>query len=412
MSVALSTVSIPVPTCPANAAVMVVVPGATPVAIPALLDPLATVAIDAAEEVQLAAEVKSCVSPLANVPVALNPMLMPTGSVALAGVTWIEVNEPDSTTRLAVAVIVPECTVMLAVPPDCPVAIPPWLTVATWLLEVDQVTYGLRGSLEPSVKVPIALNWTADPGAIKALEGCNASALSVAGSMVSGTVPVAVAPFAENVALMLVFPALTPTAVPKLPSVDPTVAMFGLLESQPTLAVISAVEESSNTPVAVKCACPPIGIVAVDGVIEIETILPLVTVKVVEPTTEPTVAVTLAIPCATLKAAPVPAVMPKTEVFEDAQVPNWVMLRVLPSLNWPMAAKNTFTPGATLLSAGWIDMDSKFAALTERVVLTLTVSKEPEIVVVPTFLPVASPLTVIDATELAEELQVVTPVTS
>ena len=72
VSVAVSTVSVAVPTCPANAAEMIVFPAATPVAKPGPLEAVLTVATDEAEEVQVAANVRSCVSPLANVPVALN----------------------------------------------------------------------------------------------------------------------------------------------------------------------------------------------------------------------------------------------------------------------------------------------------------------------------------------------------
>jgi hypothetical protein len=70
--VALLTVRVAVPTCPANPAEIVVLPGATPVATPALVCALLIVAMDETEDVQVAAEVKSCVSPLANVPIARN----------------------------------------------------------------------------------------------------------------------------------------------------------------------------------------------------------------------------------------------------------------------------------------------------------------------------------------------------
>lgn len=66
------TVSVAVPTCPAKAAEIVVVPGWIPVATPALLIPLLIVAIDEDDDVQVTADVKSCLSPLANVPIALN----------------------------------------------------------------------------------------------------------------------------------------------------------------------------------------------------------------------------------------------------------------------------------------------------------------------------------------------------
>lgn len=110
------------------------------------------------------------------------------------------------------------------------------------------------------------------------LAGCSESEVSVPESTISGADPVALAPLAVNVALMVAFPALTPTALPKLPDELPTVATAVLFELHDELGVRSAVEESSKTPVAVKCTWPPIGMVGVAGVIEMETILAFVTV--------------------------------------------------------------------------------------------------------------------------------------
>lgn len=82
-----------------------------------------------------------------------------------------------------------------------------------------------------------------------------------------------------------------------------------------------------------------------------------------------------------------------------------------PSLNVPVAVKKTLIPVAPLLLLGWIAIDTKFAELTVSVVFPLTDSNDAEMVVVPTFLPVASPLTVIEATEFADEDQETTSLT-
>jgi len=58
-NVAFVTVRFVVALIPAKAAVIVVLPMATPVATPPLLDALLTVATDGADEVQVAAEVRS-----------------------------------------------------------------------------------------------------------------------------------------------------------------------------------------------------------------------------------------------------------------------------------------------------------------------------------------------------------------
>jgi hypothetical protein len=217
---------------------------------------------------------------------------------------------------------------------------------------------------------------------------------------------------AVSVALIVAFPALTPAALPKLPEELPTVATAVLFELHDELGVRSAVEESSNTPVAVKCTWPPIGMVGVAGVIEMETILAFVTVKFVEPTTPPRVAVIVTVPGARVEPAPVFAPTVATEVFDDVHVTCCVMLRVPPSLNLPVAVKKTFMPAALLLLAGEIEIESRFAAFTVSEVLALTDSNDTEMVVVPTFFAVTSPLTVMNATEVAEELQELTFVTS
>src|SRR6266404_1799370 len=98
------------------------------------------VAIEDEDEVHVAAAVRSCVSPLANVPVAVNCRSMVAGTVQLCGVTWMEVKAADSTTRLAVALTDPDCALMVVTPADCPAATPAVLTVATLLLDEDQVT--------------------------------------------------------------------------------------------------------------------------------------------------------------------------------------------------------------------------------------------------------------------------------
>jgi hypothetical protein len=228
----------------------------------------------------------------------------------------------------------------------------------------------------------------------------------------SGADPVALAPLAVNVALMVAFPALTPTALPKLPEELPTVATPVLFELHAELGVKSAVEESSKTPVAVKCIWPPVGMVGVAGVIEIETILAFVTVTLVEPATGPRVAVIVTVPGVRVEPAPVFAPTVTIAVFDDVHVTCCVILRVPPSLNWPVAVKKTFTPAAALLLAGEIEIDSKFAAFTVREVFALADSKETEMVVVPTFFAVASPLIVMKATEVFEELHDATLVTS
>lgn len=112
LSVAFVTCSVVVPTVvappgAANRAVIVELPGATPVASPFVPPALLTVATEAAEDVQLTAEVRSWVllgSP-PNIPIADKLVDIDSGTVGFDGSTDIEVKAADSTTMLAVPLI-------------------------------------------------------------------------------------------------------------------------------------------------------------------------------------------------------------------------------------------------------------------------------------------------------------------
>jgi hypothetical protein len=110
-----------------EAAVIVAVPCAKPVATPLLF----TVAIEAAEELHCAVLVRFWVVPSLYFPVAVNCWLLPEATDAEAGVTETEVRIPAVTVNVAEPPMVPDLAVMEAVPFATPVAKPPALTVAT-----------------------------------------------------------------------------------------------------------------------------------------------------------------------------------------------------------------------------------------------------------------------------------------
>lgn len=141
-------------------------PGCTPVASPKVLAALLMVANAGCEEVQFTKLVRFWVSPFAKVPVAANGNQNPTGTLLLAGVTWIELSCADSTSALAVPMMDPSCAVIVTVPADWPITKPFGLTVATLLLEEVQVHSGLIHCLVPSLKVPYAAMPAEEPGAI------------------------------------------------------------------------------------------------------------------------------------------------------------------------------------------------------------------------------------------------------
>jgi hypothetical protein len=151
--------------------------------------------------------------------------------------------------------------------------------------------------------------------------------------------------------------------------------------------------------------------VAAEGVIAIETMVALVTVNGTELVNDHRVDVRVIEPGAKPTRRPVLGLTWATEGSEQDQVTRLVILRVLPSLNIPVATRRVFVPCAVLPFAGVIEIELRFAALTLRGVLPVTDPRVAEIVVLPMFRAVARPLAVIEATEPAEECQVATPVT-
>jgi len=192
--VAFVTVRAAVPTCPAKTAEIIVLPGCTPVADPAVLCALLMVAIDDFEDVQVTKPVRSCLSPLLNVPVALNWVRMVIGTCAFAGETCIEVSAADSTRIFAVPLIDPCRAVTVTTPPDCPVTKPVVFKVAMLLSDVDHATDGLILTVLPSLKVPVAVSCTPDAGARSAEEGVIAIETRVAEVTVIGAMPVLLTP--------------------------------------------------------------------------------------------------------------------------------------------------------------------------------------------------------------------------
>src|SRR5947209_12984243 len=141
---------------------------------------------------------------------------------------------------------------------------------------------------------------------------------------------------------------------------------------------------------------------ALAGVMTMDAIVALLTVNQVLAETLPKVAVTLIIPGNTPEATPLPDTLAMV-ISDEFQLARKVTSRVLPSLKVPVAFSCARVPCAMLLSAGVIAIELRLAAFTLRVVLALSPVKFPWMVVDPTPLPVAKPLTVIDATPVTEE---------
>lgn len=173
------------------------------------------VATDAGDDVHKTKLVRSWVCPSANVPVAWKATPA-CGSMAMAaGVICIEISGEESTTIVESAVSVPSCAVMVAVPADCAVTVPALLTTATLDADEVQVTRLVITCVLPSLKVPMATQFTEVAGASKAVAGLTEIEESVAELTFSGAEPVTPVKVAE----MLAVPGPTAVAVLPAPSV-------------------------------------------------------------------------------------------------------------------------------------------------------------------------------------------------
>src|SRR5262249_29407325 len=121
------TFSVVAPETPPRVALIVDVPGATPVAIPVV----ATVATDVVAGVHVTWPVRSSVVSSENVPVAVNASIPPLMMLVLAGVTTIDCNAAGPTVSAVWPVTPPRVAVIVDVPCPTPVASPAALMVAT-----------------------------------------------------------------------------------------------------------------------------------------------------------------------------------------------------------------------------------------------------------------------------------------
>ncbi|MDR3579358.1 MAG: hypothetical protein P4L44_05300 [Oryzomonas sp.] len=152
----------------AMVAVIVAVPAATAVAaplLPAVLLMVATaVFVLVLEELQVTDEVRSCVVPSENVPVALNCWVPPTATVGLAGWSAIELSVSEETVKVVEAETFPDVALIVVMPAATAAAVPllpaVLLMVATTVLVLEelQVTDEVRSCIVPSENVPVAVN--------------------------------------------------------------------------------------------------------------------------------------------------------------------------------------------------------------------------------------------------------------
>src|SRR5271154_5542830 len=205
-SEAAVTVSTVEPGIDAHVAVMVEVPTAAPLASPDAL----IVAMVVVPEDQVTLDVRFCVVPSLNVPVAVNCCVAPLVIEGCAGATVIDCTVAAVTVRTVEPLIAPDVALIVEVPTPAPVARPAVVIVAVVVVPDDQVTVDVRFWVEPSLNVPVAVNCWVLPLVIDGFAGVTAIDCSVAAVTVSTVEP----EIDDDVAVMVEVPTPAPLARP------------------------------------------------------------------------------------------------------------------------------------------------------------------------------------------------------
>jgi hypothetical protein len=210
ISCAAVTVSTVEPAMFPDVAPMSVVPVPRLVARPVLL----MLAVNGVSELQVTVAVRSCVVPSVKVPVAVNCCAVPKAIEGFPGVTAIDTSTAAVTLRVVLPLTEADVAVIVAVPVPTLVASPFWLVtllmVATLGVSLPHSTLSVTFCVVPSVKVPVAVNWSVVPRGVLGIAGVTAIDTSTAGVTFSVVEPL-IDPY---VADTLVLPTDTLAAVP------------------------------------------------------------------------------------------------------------------------------------------------------------------------------------------------------
>src|SRR5437660_2401363 len=205
--VAAATVKTVDPVNVAQVAMTVAVPVPMPVASPVLL----TLTVDIVSEAQVTVELRSCVLPSLNVPVAINCCVVPKAMKGFAGVTAIDCRTAAVTLIVVLPLIVPEVAIIWAEPVPTlnanPAVFDTLLIVATVEAFELHCTVLVKSCVLPSVKVPVAVNCWVIPNGMLEMAGVIARETNTAGVMLNVVEPVTVP------AIVLTLEVLTATFV-------------------------------------------------------------------------------------------------------------------------------------------------------------------------------------------------------
>ena len=392
-NVAAVTVSKVEPLMDDDVAVIVEVPTPAPVARPEA--PMVAVVVVPDDQATL--DVRFCVEPSLNVPVAVNCCVAPLAIDGFAGVTAIDCSVAAVTVRVVEPLIAPDVALIVEFPTAAPVARPVVLIVAVAVVPELHVTVLVRFCVVPSLKVPVAVNCCVTPLAIDGLAGVTAIDCSVAAVTVRTVEPL----MDEDVAVIVEVPTPAPLARPDAL----IVAVVVVPDDHVTVLVRFCVVPSLNVPVAVNCCVAPLAIDGLAGVTVIDCNVAAVTDSKVEPLIDDDVAVIVEVPTPAPVARPA-ALIVAVVVVPDDHVTVLVRFCVVPSLNVPVAVNCCVAPLAIDGFAGVTAIDCSVAAVTVSKVEPLIAPDVALIVEVPTPAPVARPAALMVAVAVVPEDQV------
>ena len=328
------TVNTAEPVVPPALAPIVVWPAALQVARPPTLGAFAIVATLAEDELQWLFSVRSCVLLSLKVPVAANCCVLPALHVGVAGVTASETSVPVPTVSVVVPLTPDEEAVMVTLPLFLPWAMPVCRIETRFGFDDLHDTLLRLVAVLPSLKVPVAVNFTDVPFSMREFAGVIEIDTRRSGDTVSVVEPLTEPKAACRVVVPLATLEARPWALMVATEADE--------EDQKTDPVMSCVLESLKVPIAANWRVVSGAMVEFAGVTAIETSVAALTVSDPVPLTLPEVAVMVAVPVPTPDATPF-ASMLATPVAEDDQV-TFCNNCVLPSSKVPVAVNCCVVP--------------------------------------------------------------------
>ncbi len=239
----------------------------------------------------------------------MNCWVRPAAIDTFAGVTEIEFKVGALTVKVAEPLMVPNLAVRVVTPSARLVASPLLFTLATVAAEELHFAVLVKFCVLPLLYVPVAVNSCVRPKATEGAEGVTEMEVKIAVVTVNVAEPLIV----PEVALMAAVPGAIAVASPPLFTVATEVDDEFHRAEPVRLLVVPLL----YVPVAVNCWLLPAGMEALDGETEIDVKTAAVIVSLAEPLIEPTLALIVAVPCATAPARPVLLTVATVAAEED-----------------------------------------------------------------------------------------------